>query len=268
MKRTSDGDRWFVCRSERAAAQLRLFCVPFAGAGASTFNAWPDVFPDTVEVQAVQLPGRESRYREPAMDNAQVVARMLADAIEPRLDLAYVFFGYSMGALIAFEVIRELRRRGAPLPLQLFVGAMRGPAVPAVPPPMAHLPPDALMRGVRYYYDPSPSAWANVDLVDLVLPLLRTDMALCEGYTYQHEPPFEFPIQAFCGLSDRSVPLAAARAWREQTTGEFELEVFEGSHFFLNASLGRMHQIMIARLERYIGRELHRDSASKRRPRS
>ena len=51
------------------------------------------------------------------------------------------------------------------------------------------------------------------------------------------------------GLRDRSASLSAVQAWREQTTGEFDLEVFEGAHFFVNASLTRVQQVMISRLE-------------------
>ena len=102
MSSAGDPDRWLFCRAARPNARLRLFCVPFAGCGASAFNSWPSAFPDTIELRAIQLPGRESRYGEPALVDAHEVARLLSDAIEPYLDRRYVFFGYSMGALIAF----------------------------------------------------------------------------------------------------------------------------------------------------------------------
>jgi medium-chain acyl-[acyl-carrier-protein] hydrolase len=223
--------------------------VPFAGTGASAFNAWSSAFPDTVELHAVQLPGRESRYREPALSDAYEAARLLADAIEPYLNRCYVFFGHSMGALIAFEVIRELRRRRAPMPAQLFVGARRAPQLAAMRPPLTQLPREAFLRLVSDYYDFPPEAWQNPDLLEIVLPLLRADIALCEGYVYRREPPFAFPIQAFAGLRDRGAPLPAVQAWREQTTGEFAVEAFDGGHFFVNASLARLQQVMILRLE-------------------
>jgi medium-chain acyl-[acyl-carrier-protein] hydrolase len=241
--------RWLFCRTARPNPRLRLFCVPFAGTGASAFNAWSSAFPDTVELHAVQLPGRESRYHEPALSDAYEAARLLADAIEPYLDRCYVFFGHSMGALIAFEAIRELRRRHAPMPAQLFVGARRAPQLAAMRPPLTHVPREVFLRLVSDYYDSPPAAWQNPDLLEIVLPVLRADMALCEGYVYRREPPFDFPIQAFAGLRDRSAPLSAVQAWREQTTGEFAVEGFDGGHFFVNASLARLQQVMLLRLE-------------------
>jgi len=247
-----NSNRWLFCRAARPNPRLRLFCVPFAGCGASAFNAWPSAFPETVEIHAIQLPGRESRYCETAMSEVHEAARLLADAIEPCLDRRYVFFGYSMGALIAFEVIRELRRRGAPMPTQLFVGARRAPHLAPTRPLLAHLPREAFLKEVGAHYDSPPEAWQNPDLLEIVLPVLRADMALCEGYVYRHEPPFNFPIQAFAGLRDESAPISAVQAWREQTTAEFNLEAFNGAHFFVNAFLHRVQHVMISRLKHFM----------------
>jgi medium-chain acyl-[acyl-carrier-protein] hydrolase len=84
--------------------------------------------------------------------------------------------------------------------------------------------------------------------LEIVLPVLRADMALCESYVYRHEPPFAFPIQAFAGRRDGSAPLSALQAWRDQTTGAFDLEVFEGGHFFINSSVSRLQHDLNARL--------------------
>lgn len=241
--------RWFFCRTPRAKPGLRLFCIPFAGGGASVFNAWPEALPESIEVRAVQLPGRESRACEAALSDLHEAARLIAEAMEPYLDRSYALFGYSMGALIAFEAACELRRRRAPLPVHLFVGAMRAPALAATLPPMAQLPIEAFIRQVRYYYEPPALTWENLDLLELVLPVLRADMALCESYRYRDEAPFDFSIQAFAGVRDRSATISAVQAWRTRTTGDFALELFEGGHFFINASAARVHEVMVSRLK-------------------
>lgn len=249
VNRATSSGRWLACRTGRRHPRLRLFCVPFAGAGASAFNTWSSAFPESVELHAIQLPGRESRYSEPVLGDAHEAARLLADAIESYLDCRYAFFGYSMGGLIAFEVVRELRRRRAPMPAQLFVGAMRAPQLAPTLPLQAKLPLEMFIKHVRDYYDSPPEAWKNPDLLKIVLPVLRADMALCQDYVYRHEPPFEFPIQAFAGLRDRSAPLSAVQAWREQTTGEFSVEAFDGGHFFVNAFRAPVQHVMILRLK-------------------
>lgn len=233
----------------RPECRLRLFCLPFAGGGASAFNAWPGAFPDTVELHAVQLPGRESRYGEASLSDVHEAAGLIADAMQPYLDRPYVVYGYSMGALISFEVIRELRGRGAPLPGGLFVGARRAPHLAANSRPLAELPREEFLEQVRRYYDPPVALWQDPDLLGLILPVLRADLSLCERYVYRPGPPFDFWIQAFGGSQDRSAPLPVVQAWHEQTTGEFALEAFEGAHFFVNTHLRKMQQIMFSRLE-------------------
>jgi medium-chain acyl-[acyl-carrier-protein] hydrolase len=107
---------WLLRIRERPRARVRLFCFPYAGAGASMFHRWPDALRSDVEVLPVQLPGRETRYREPLHRRIEPLAAALATALGPALDRPFAFFGYSLGGLLAFETARELRRRSSALP--------------------------------------------------------------------------------------------------------------------------------------------------------
>src|SRR5687767_13169779 len=93
---------------------LRLFCFPYAGGGASIFRTWSVGLPEGVQVCAVQFPGREERLSEEPFDHWREIVKALADVFSPNLaELPFIFFGHSMGALISFELARELRRRGS-----------------------------------------------------------------------------------------------------------------------------------------------------------
>ncbi|NUT52800.1 MAG: thioesterase, partial [Saccharothrix sp.] len=89
-------------------AAVRLFCLPHAGAGASAFRRWRDVFPPGVDVQPVQLPGREDRIGEPPATDAHALVEELASALAGAADRPFVLFGHSMGALLAAELARRL----------------------------------------------------------------------------------------------------------------------------------------------------------------
>src|SRR6185369_9129448 len=101
---------------------------------------WATAVPPDIEVLGVQLPGRGSRFKEPLATELSPLLDALALEIT-RLgeDAPFAFFGHSMGALIAFEVARELRRRGAPLPSHLFVSGHRAPGLPERDAPLHHL---------------------------------------------------------------------------------------------------------------------------------
>jgi medium-chain acyl-[acyl-carrier-protein] hydrolase len=244
---------WFLCPRPNPNARMRLFCLPFAGGGASTYHGWPHALPGEIEMRAVQLPGREARLGEPRARSARALAQSIAGALEPYLERPFALFGYSMGALLAFETARELRRRGRPLPIHLFVAAMRAPHLPGKVPPLASLSQEELLRGVRHYYQPPEEAFQIPELLELFLPVLRDDIALVDAYAYYDEPPLSCAIDAYVGEDDRSTDVDSASLWGRHGTGPFALDTFPGGHFFLQGALPQLQRKVAARLRSLIG---------------
>ena len=121
---------WILRFDPKPQAELRLFCFPYAGVGASCYRAWPALLPAEVELCAVQPPGREGRLREPAFRSIHELAEAAAAALEPYFDRPYAFFGHSMGALVAFELARQLRSGGRTGPRWLFASGRRPGTLP------------------------------------------------------------------------------------------------------------------------------------------
>lgn len=216
-------------------ARLRLFCFPYAGGGASIFRTWSAGLPAAVEVQAVQLPGREARWRDPAFRQLAPLADVLAAEIRPQLDRPAVFFGHSMGAALAFEVTRRLVRAGGPVPVHLLVSGRNAPRVPDDEPPIYGLPRAEFLAELRQYAGTPEEVLANDELMDLVEPLLRADFELIETYAYEPDgTSLALPVTAFTGLDDHDVPLAKVEPWAAETAGPFRCHVLPGGHFFLN----------------------------------
>src|SRR5689334_9327956 len=128
MKPTDSATKWFVFPQPSPQAQLRLFCLPYAGGGISIFRTWSQYLPPTIEVCAIQLPGRENRLREPAFTQITPLIQALDAALPSLLDKPYALFGHSMGAIIAFELARLLLPRNTPL-RHLFVSGRIAPQV-------------------------------------------------------------------------------------------------------------------------------------------
>ena len=125
------GGSWFPPLRPDGRSLVRLFCLPWAGGGASAYRAWKRAMPEAIEVCPVQLPGREDRVSEPPFRRVEPCIAALTAAIVPRLDRPYALFGHSMGAILAFELVHALRRRGLHPPVRLFVAAHRAPRVPS-----------------------------------------------------------------------------------------------------------------------------------------
>src|ERR1041385_8512102 len=112
---------WLGGAGAPAGARLRLFCFPYAGAGAHAFRTWKGALPPDVAVLPLHVPGRGSRLAEPAFTRNEDLAAALLDGLAGELTPPFAFFGHSMGALVAYEAARQLRDAGRPGPLRLFV---------------------------------------------------------------------------------------------------------------------------------------------------
>lgn len=227
--------RWFAPTRPRPDAPLRLVCLPYAGGGALIYRTWPDVLPPEVEVVPVQLPGREWRLREPPLDRIDDVVGALLEQWDALGERPFALFGHSMGALIAFELARALRRAGRAGPEHLIVSGHSAPQhADRSDRALRGASDEVFIERLRSLSGTPPEILENRELMELVLPALRADFELCAAYTCAPEPPLDCPITALAGLDDRSVAPERMEGWREQTTGAFSLRMLPGGHFFLN----------------------------------
>lgn len=217
-------------------ATLRLFCFPFAGGGVAAFRTWADELPEFVDVCSVELPGRDRLILEPPIESLALLLERLVGAVSHWIDLPYVMFGHSMGALLAFELVRRLTSAGKRPPTVLFVSAHRAPHLPDTREMIHDLPRAKFIAALRELEGTPPDVLNNKELIDIYLPALKADFTLAETYTYTPGHPLDCPILAFGGRDDFQVTEAEIAAWREQTTGDFQLRMLKGNHFFLQSS--------------------------------
>ncbi|MGO9242785.1 MAG: thioesterase domain-containing protein [Bryobacteraceae bacterium] len=221
-----------------AAPHLRLFCFPWAGGGTLAYRGWREALADVAHVVPARLPGRESRAGEAALENMEALVAALVDAIRPHLDGPYALFGHSMGAGVAFELTRALRRAGLRLPQSLHVSGARAPQYRLHHDPGPEPPLRDFIEGLRRLEGFPPSILGNPELMRLALPALLSDARLYRCYAYSPEPPLPLPILAYGGDADPNVTAEHLEAWREQTTDGFERYEFPGGHFYLESARG------------------------------
>jgi medium-chain acyl-[acyl-carrier-protein] hydrolase len=227
---TYPDDSWIDYPAPRASA-VRMFCVPYAGGGPAVYRHWPAAIPG-VELGAVRLPGRDRRIDERPHRSLPTMVGQLADALARHLDRPYALFGHSIGARIAFELARELRRRGRPGPLVLFASGSRPPHRSRWA-SLHDLDDESLCRWLVSTGGMSDWLLADAELRGTLLPVLRADLELEVGVMYADEPPLACPILAFGGADDPEAPPSFMDEWRRHTTAQFALRVLPGGHFFI-----------------------------------
>lgn len=248
MGKTALASAWVVNPVPRPGASWRLFCFPYAGGSASLYNAWSPYLPPTVDVCAIQLPGRENRLFEPPLADLPALVETLAQVLSPYLTMPCAFFGHSMGALIGFELARYLWAREHFVPARLFVSAHRAPQLPGRRPALHTLPDADLLLELQRFQGASMAVFEEEELMELMLPAVRADFTLCETYGYTEGPPLVCPISVFGGRSDRDISYTDLAGWREQTSKGFTLRVLPGDHFFLHGQRAAVLQSICADL--------------------
>jgi surfactin synthase thioesterase subunit len=228
---------WLLRPRPNPEARIRLFCFPYAGKGASLFRTWPQALPAWVDVCGVQYPGREHRLPEEPFTRMLNLAETAAYALRPYVDRPYVVFGHSFGALAGFEWVRQLRRLGCPEPATMVVAAHRAPHLAERRAPIAHLSQPEFITEMQSRYDGIPTeVLQSPELLDLLVPTLRADIRLLEGYAYLEEQPLGCPIACFGGRDDVEATREDLDAWRHHTTAGFSVRIFPGGHFFLQSA--------------------------------
>jgi surfactin synthase thioesterase subunit len=223
-------------------ARVRLVCFPHAGGSASFYFPLSQTMAPSIEVTAVQYPGRQDRRHEKPVDDVSRLADLIAEELGPWTDLPLALFGHSLGATLAFEVARRLERAGT-APLALFASGRRAPSRHRDE--RVHQADDrTLLAQLKKLNGTDAQVFGDEEVVRMILPALRGDYRAAETYRYRPGPRLSCPVHALTGDDDAMVTVEEASAWGEHTTGPFELRVYQGGHFFLTAHARAIQELI------------------------
>lgn len=232
----------FRPRSETAA---RLLCFHHAGGSAQAYGGWQELLPPGIELCAVQMSGHGGRSDEVLYHAIEPLVDDLVAGLEGWLDRPFVIFGHSMGALVAFEVIRRLRCDGLPLPRHLVASGCPAPHLEATT-RLSELDEDAFATECRRL-GLIPSSLVRSGLLRLLLPALRADLAVCERYRYQPGRRLPSAITVLGGTDDLLATRDQLSGWDRHTTAATRLHLFQGGHDFpITMTAGVLSQVRAA----------------------
>lgn len=211
----------------------KLVCFPHAGGWANAYRTWHLGLPSDIGVLAVRYPGREDRLGDPFPSGLEALADDIADALGELTRHRLVLFGHSMGASVAHEVALRLRDRGCP-PAALCVSGRRPPHALDGQRQYFGTDEEIIADVVRFDESRAP-VFADPDLREILLPAVRADYWLVDGYPGGHRPPLDCPVYAYTGDDDTEVTPEQMRGWADTTHDAFRLRVLPGGHFYLRA---------------------------------
>lgn len=219
---------WVLCLKEASA---RIVCFHAAGCQPTVFMAWQRYLPTNVCAVPVVLPMHGSRLSERMPQSFQEIASNLLDGCPELFDRSTVLFGHSMGAMIAYEVACLLQLHGRQ-PVALVVSGAQSPDRREVVDHTIGLTDDEFLDVLRAYGSISEDLLHDREFLDYYLPIVRTDFALCERYTWQDQPALSLPIHTFNGEEDTHISREGVEQWSDFTCVGCAHHVFGGGHFY------------------------------------
>lgn len=210
-----------IRRAGRGASHCsrRLFCLPPAGAGARLYYPWLDAVQANFDVCPVALPGREDRLAEALPASLNALADQMASELAPELDRPYALFGYSMGAMLGYELILRWQNAGLPTPEVFVTLAARAPCRPFDRPEPIHQLASAPFRQLLADVGGTPrEILENDDAMAFFEPILRNDFRVSETYRCLQVKKLPCPILIFYGRRDTLLSEQDVAAWLDCTT--------------------------------------------------
>ena len=239
---------WLVRQARTAPVEQRLFCFPYAGGTAQVFHGWGDGLPSSVEVVAIQAPGKGTRLLEPPCAGIDALCDDLLPVLLPLLyDKPFSFFGHSNGAFIAFELSCRLQHRGLPMPRQLLLSASPAPWTRRFDRPFSAMT-DKEFKDVLKDLDGTPPAILDDHgLFELLLPGLRADFSMPENYRFRWPDKVRAETHIFYGEHDE-ITEHEIFSWQDQLSGPVTFEKIDGGHFFIHSHLEELLSSISSRL--------------------
>ncbi len=216
---------------------MKLFCIPYAGGSASNYTRWNKYLHNSINLYPMELAGRGMRYSKPLYNSINEAVDDLYNLIKGELNNEpYAFFGHSMGSLLVYELgIKIIEKHNSPV--HVFVSGGTAPQARVKTKPTHNLPLEEFKKEILRYEGTPATFFDNKELLDLFLPVLRSDIKIMEEYDYPYNrvfEPFKCPISVFHGKTDFHAPSSTISEWRKLTTEDCRIYPFEGGHFFIH----------------------------------
>lgn len=227
-------NNWYLIPKPCANPVMRLICFPYAGGSASSYLNWSSWLPSEIELVAIQPPGRTTRISETPFCNLRELVAELVKSFSVVTTAPFVFFGHSLGARLAFELMVQCEKAGLRLPQHFIASGSRGPQIPLREPSTHSLTDEEFIKELKNLDGAGASIYENSELMELCLPLLRADFKASDTYLFEDSHTFNCRLSTLGGTEDNDVTKADLDSWGKFYSDYINSYLVKGDHFFVD----------------------------------
>jgi len=201
-----------------------------------SYAGWKALSDLDVDLRPIEYSGHGSRNAEPLLQTVEDLIDDIYHHISSELDdIPYAILGHSMGALIAYELVRKIQQEQQPEPAHLFFSAKLPPYIDNRPIVLSHLNDVDFLDVFIKLGGINKDFIENKEVVDYILPILRSDCKIIDTYIHpENVLNCNCDITILYGNQDIAYIPEDIEKWKFCTEKQCDFHVFDGDHFFIH----------------------------------
>ena len=223
---------------------IQTVFISYAGGNAGFFEPLIKKFHDQIDCTAIEYTARGSRKKELPYSSFDEMTEDISDKINQRLDSCndIIIFGYSMGSLVAYEILaNEMLIKK---PKLLIVAAHYAPTRSSVEETLSNLSDEDLVKQMLKFSPMNRQVFSDKRFWPLILPQIRNDYRLLESYDFDKTKK-KLDVDLKVLYSKNDIPFQLISEWKEMSLKDTHFYEFEGDHFFLKNNEERIADIIL-----------------------
>lgn len=200
------------------------------------YSSWFRFLDQTISIYPFQLRSRSDAKGEEPYSSIEEAARDCADMIQEFSDKPIIFFGHSMGGVIAYLTAFYLKSIYK-IDIEKLIVSASIPEMSAICRDknkcMSDMSDEEFCKTLVENGGIDEKILAIKEFYDDFLPVLRADFSITEKYVSDPENKISCDISVYAAKDDKIVPVDMIDMWQKYTYGSVSSTIFEGGHFFI-----------------------------------
>ena len=230
--------------------KMQLFLLPFAGGNSASFKYLTELLDKRVETISVEYAGRPGRHKEDYITDYEEFLEDAANYIRARRnDLPISVLGYSLGSVLAFDLITKGKVEGDLR--HCFICARRDLRDESISQRYHKLSDDEFVKRMMELGGIDQRILENQRFLEIYMKPVRMDYAVWSQYKYREEGN-KIPCNTTVMYSSKDPLSANAHGWRDLTEGNIDFYELGDNHFFIHHHYREMAEIVNDHLKLYM----------------